>query len=68
MILTYLQLPVAIPEMHAVAETIPPHFAFVAFVGFHPFAVAVQVKFGLPDIPKTVVVDVSLMTAQSQAA
>lgn len=69
-VLTYLQLPVAVPEMHAVAETIAPHLTVGAVVFFHPFAVAVKLIFVLPDIPEAVLVYVSLMVvvANAQAA
>ena len=69
-ILTYLQLPVAIPEMHAVAETIAPHLAMGAVACFHPFTVTILFKSVLPDIPEAVLVYVSLMVvaANTQAA
>ena len=56
--------------MHAVAETIAPHLAMGAVIGFHPFAVTVKLIFVLPDIPEAVLVDVTLVVvaANAQAA
>lgn len=66
-VLTYLQLPVAIPEMHAVAETIAPHLAVGAVACFHPFAVTILFKSVLPDVPEAVLVYVSLMVVVADA-
>ena len=53
--------------MEAVAETVAPHFAFGAVVGFHPVAVAVFFKTVLPNVPETVFVNVSLMVISTNA-
>ena len=67
MILTYLQLPVAVPEVHTVSEAIAPHLAFGAVVGFHPFTVTVFLKFVLPYVPEAVVIDIALMVVAADA-
>ena len=53
--------------MHSVALAIPPHLAFRALVGFHPFSVAVDLELVLPHVPKTVLIDVALMVVAADA-
>ena len=67
MVLANLQLPVTIAEVHAVALAIAPHLAMLALVGLHPFPVAVNLEFVLPNVPKTVLVDIALMVVAADA-
>ena len=53
--------------MHAVALTIPPHLAFGTLVGLHPFAVAVDLKLVLPNVPKAVLIDIALVVVAADA-
>ena len=53
--------------MEAVSETVAPHLAVGAVVGFHPFAVAIFFEPVLPHIPETVFIDVSLMIVAADA-
>ena len=53
--------------MHAIALTIPPHLAIGALVGLHPSPVAIDLELVLPNIPKTVFVDVALMIVATDA-
>jgi len=53
--------------MHPVALTIAPHLAMSALVGLHPFPVAIDLEFVLPNVPKTVLVNVALMVVTADA-
>ena len=53
--------------MHSITLTIPPHLATGALVGFHPVAIAVDLELVLPDVPKTILVDVTLMVVAADA-
>jgi len=53
--------------MHAIALTIPPHLAIGALVGLHPSPVAIDLELVLPNVPKTVFVDVALMIVAADA-
>ena len=61
MILTDLQFSIAVAEVHAIALAIAPHLAMLTLVGLHPFPVAVDLKFILPNVPEIVLVDIALM-------
>ena len=67
MVLANLQLPVTVAQMHAVALAIAPHLAMLTLVGLHPFSVAVDLEFVLPNVPKTVLVDIALMVVAADA-
>ena len=67
MILTDLQFTIPVAEMHAVALAIAPHLAMLTLVGLHPFSVAVDLEFVLPNVPKTVLVDIALMVVATNA-
>ena len=67
MILADLQFSFAIAQMHAVAEAVSPHLAVGTLVSLHPFAIAIDIKSILPDIPKTILIDVSLMIVIANA-
>ena len=53
--------------MHAVALAIAPHLAMLTLVGLHPFPVAINLEFVLPNVPKTVLVDIALMVIAADA-
>ena len=67
MVLANLQLPVTVAQMHAVALAIAPHLAMLTLVGLHPFPVAVNLEFVLPNIPKTILIDIALMVIAADA-
>ena len=67
MVLANLQLPVTIAQVHAIALAIAPHLAMLALVGLHPFPVAVNLEFVLPNVPETVLVDIALMVIAADA-
>ena len=67
MVLANLQLPVTVAEVHAVALAIAPHLAMLTLVGLHPFPVAVNLEFVLPNVPETVLVDIALMVIAADA-
>ena len=53
--------------MHAIALTISPHLAIGTLVGLHPSPVAIDLELVLPNVPKTVFVDVALMIVAADA-
>ena len=58
---------VAVAEVHAVAEAIAPHLAVGTLAGLHPFPVTIHLKLVLPNIPKVVLIDISLMVVGTDA-
>ena len=66
-ILANLKFAVPVAEVETIALAITPHLAMGALVLFHPLAVTVDLVFVLPDLPKTVLVDVALMVVAADA-
>ena len=65
--MTQLQFPLTVTKMHPIALTIAPHLAMRTLVGFHPFPVAVDLELVLPYLPKTILVNVTLMVVTADA-
>ena len=61
------QFPVVVSEVHSVAFAVAEHRAVGALAFAHPLSISIRLKSGVPDLPKIIFVDVTLMVVASDA-